>query len=74
MYVVINNVKILFNAFIYGRRRKAHIVIVHSSRAILERHAEIFRRFFPALLVEPGAPPGIILGMSGNLGRTTDLP
>jgi hypothetical protein len=33
---------------------------VHSSRAILERPAEIFRRFFPASLVEedPRCPSG----------------
>jgi hypothetical protein len=50
---------------------------VHSSRAILERPAEIFSSIFFQLYwwrKTPGAPPGIISGTSGHLGRTTDIP
>jgi hypothetical protein len=50
---------------------------VHSSRAILERPAEIFSSNFSSFYwwrKTPGAPQGIISGTSGHPGRTTDLP
>jgi hypothetical protein len=49
---------------------------VHSSRAILER-PDFFVDFFSSFYwwrKTPGAPPGIISGTSGHLGRTTNLP
>jgi hypothetical protein len=68
---------IFFYAFNKVAAGKPIWATVHSSRAILERPAEICSSIFFQLYwwrKTQGAPSGIISGTSGHLGRTTDLP
>jgi hypothetical protein len=63
-----------FNAFFKVAAGKPIWATVHSSRAILERPAEIFLSIFSSFYwwkKTPGAPPGIISGTSEHLDWTT---